>query len=139
MKSTADLFTVLVLAALIGCSGSDADQSGEVAPGDPGAVAGQPAAGTPGATSTELVELPASEPVQMRCGNMEVTSRYIASPPSVELNLGDSMAVLPQAVSASGARYANQNETVVWWNKGDSATLTRRGQSWSCGPLPPLD
>lgn len=31
---------------------------------------------------------------------------------------------LPQVVSGSGARYANADETIVFWNKGNTATLT---------------
>jgi membrane-bound inhibitor of C-type lysozyme len=31
---------------------------------------------------------------------------------------------LPQTISASGARYANDDESVVFWNKGDTAFMT---------------
>ncbi|WP_421724166.1 MliC family protein [Bauldia sp.] len=31
---------------------------------------------------------------------------------------------LPQTMSGSGARYANANETIVFWNKGNTAFLT---------------
>lgn len=31
---------------------------------------------------------------------------------------------LPQTISASGARYANSDESVVFWNKGDTAFIT---------------
>ena len=31
---------------------------------------------------------------------------------------------LPQTISASGARYANDDESVVFWNKGDTAFIT---------------
>jgi membrane-bound inhibitor of C-type lysozyme len=31
---------------------------------------------------------------------------------------------LPQTISASGARYANSNESIVFWNKGDTAFIT---------------
>ena len=31
---------------------------------------------------------------------------------------------LPQTISASGARYANTDESVVFWNKGDTAFIT---------------
>lgn len=41
-------------------------------------------------------------------------------------NVGD--LVLPQTISASGARYANDDESVVFWNKGDSVTITKDGQ-----------
>ena len=32
--------------------------------------------------------------------------------------------VLPQVLSASGARYANPDESFVFWNKGDTAFIT---------------
>ena len=31
---------------------------------------------------------------------------------------------LPQTISASGARYANDDESIVFWNKGDTAFIT---------------
>jgi membrane-bound inhibitor of C-type lysozyme len=44
---------------------------------------------------------------------------------SVELTLSDGRTfTLPQAISASGARYANTDETFVFWNKGDTAFIT---------------
>ena len=36
---------------------------------------------------------------------------------------------LPQAMSASGARYANADETKVFWNKGDTAFIEENGQT----------
>jgi membrane-bound inhibitor of C-type lysozyme len=36
---------------------------------------------------------------------------------------------LPQTISASGARYANKDESLVFWNKGDSAFLQQNGQN----------
>ncbi len=47
---------------------------------------------------------------------------------SVDLVLSDGRSfTLPQAVSASGARYANPDEAVVFWNKGNTATITEGG------------
>ncbi|MEI6528522.1 MAG: MliC family protein [bacterium] len=34
------------------------------------------------------------------------------------------VAYLPQTISASGARYANPDESIVFWNKGDTAFIT---------------
>jgi putative hemolysin len=43
----------------------------------------------------------------------------------VNLVLSDARTVsLPQVVSGSGARYANNDETFVFWNKGDTAFVT---------------
>jgi membrane-bound inhibitor of C-type lysozyme len=44
---------------------------------------------------------------------------------SVELKLSDGRSLkLPQTLSGSGARYANSDETFVFWNKGDTAFIT---------------
>ena len=43
----------------------------------------------------------------------------------VDLKLSDGRALsVPQAMSASGARYANKDESFVFWNKGDTAFVT---------------
>jgi membrane-bound inhibitor of C-type lysozyme len=43
----------------------------------------------------------------------------------VEIKLSDGRSMsLPQAMSGSGARYANTDETFVFWNKGDTAFVT---------------
>jgi len=43
----------------------------------------------------------------------------------VDLTLSDGRKIsLPRAISASGARYANANDEVVFWNKGDTAFIT---------------
>jgi len=43
---------------------------------------------------------------------------------SVSLLLSDGRTItLPQAISASGARYANAEESFVFWNKGDTAFI----------------
>jgi membrane-bound inhibitor of C-type lysozyme len=44
---------------------------------------------------------------------------------SVKLKLSDGRNLtLPQAMSGSGARYANADESIVFWNKGDTAFIT---------------
>jgi membrane-bound inhibitor of C-type lysozyme len=43
----------------------------------------------------------------------------------VALKLSDGRTMtLPQAMAASGARYANKDETFVFWNKGNTAFVT---------------
>ena len=37
---------------------------------------------------------------------------------------------LPQAISASGARYANSDESFVFWNKGDTAFI-QEGENYT--------
>lgn len=47
----------------------------------------------------------------------------------VDLVLSDGRTLkLPHAISASGARYANSDESIVFWNKGDSAFITENNQ-----------
>ncbi len=36
---------------------------------------------------------------------------------------------LPQVISASGARYANADESIVFWNKGNTAFMTEAGKT----------
>ncbi|MEI6280930.1 MAG: DUF333 domain-containing protein [bacterium] len=48
----------------------------------------------------------------------------------VELNLSDKRSMLLlQALSASGARYANADESFVFWNKGSTAFITEGGET----------
>ena len=43
----------------------------------------------------------------------------------VDLKLSDGRTMdLPQVISGSGARYANKDESFVFWNKGDTAFVT---------------
>jgi membrane-bound inhibitor of C-type lysozyme len=50
--------------------------------------------------------------------------------PSVELALSDGRRwILPQALSASGARYANGDESIVFWNKGNTAFIEEGGRT----------
>ncbi len=47
---------------------------------------------------------------------------------SVELLLSDGRTLsLDQTISGSGARYANPDESIVFWNKGDGLTFTENG------------
>lgn len=48
----------------------------------------------------------------------------------VKLTLSDGRTwVLPSAISGSGARYANADETQVFWNKGNTAFIEENGQT----------
>lgn len=47
---------------------------------------------------------------------------------SVDLVLSDGTTLnLPRAVSGSGARYANEDESIVFWNQGSEAFLEENG------------
>jgi len=48
----------------------------------------------------------------------------------VDLNLSDGRTwQLPHVISASGARYANTDESLVFWNKGDTAFITENNET----------
>lgn len=52
----------------------------------------------------------------------------------VDLVLSDGRTMtLPQTISASGARYATENESIVFWNKGNTAFITEgpQGETFS--------
>ena len=54
--------------------------------------------------------------------------------PSVQLTLADGrQMVLPQVISASGARYANRDESFVFWNKGRTAFVEEAGRQTYSG------
>lgn len=57
---------------------------------------------------------------------------FVNGPPpsSVVLTLADGRTLsLPQVPSADGARYANTDESVVFWNKGNTAILQQDGRT----------
>lgn len=64
-------------------------------------------------------------------GGRSITATFInGTSSSVQLVLSDGRKMtLPQAMSASGARYANKGETVVFWNKGNTAFLEEKGKT----------
>jgi putative hemolysin/membrane-bound inhibitor of C-type lysozyme len=53
---------------------------------------------------------------------------------SVKLTLSDGRELsVPQAASGSGARYANSNESFVFWNKGNTAFIEENGKTTYSG------
>ena len=65
-------------------------------------------------------------------GAKSIDATFVNAPPpaSVKLVLSDGRTLtLPQAMSASGARYANRAESLVFWNKGDTAFLQEKGKT----------
>ncbi|WP_026278666.1 MULTISPECIES: MliC family protein [unclassified Thioalkalivibrio] len=48
------------------------------------------------------------------------------------LRFGRSRAVLQATEVASGARYANPDEQIVFWTKGEAAMLEFHGIYWTC-------
>lgn len=62
-----------------------------------------------------------------QCADSQLSLRYDAAATQAELSLPDGTLTLPQAVSASGARYADQRGN-EFWSKGSQATLTLQGK-----------
>ena len=53
---------------------------------------------------------------------------------SVNITLSDSRVMtLPQTISADGGRYANTDESIVFWDKGNGAIFTESGQQTYIG------
>ena len=63
------------------------------------------------------------KPILNKYGGKSIDATFYANSVSLKLSDGRSLMV-PQAMSASGARYANKDETFVFWNKGDTAFVT---------------
>src|SRR5262249_39766532 len=75
---------------------------------------------------------PATIDALFTCDAGKTIKASFASTPlaHVKLVLSDGRDLtLPQAMSASGARYASDRDTVVFWTKGDTATLDESGQT----------
>lgn len=66
--------------------------------------------------------------IDYQCGAIELSVQH--NEESVLLSYNSEQEVLAQKVSASGARYTNEQEPVTqYWNKGNEATITWRGQN----------
>jgi membrane-bound inhibitor of C-type lysozyme len=72
---------------------------------------------------TALAETPVATAIFKCQGGKSIEATFYASSVSLKLSDGRSLTV-PQAMSGSGARYANKDETFVFWNKGDTAFVT---------------
>ena len=65
--------------------------------------------------------------LNFQCGDERIGAAFDNAAGNVTLTIGGQPMTLLQAESASGARYAD-GQGNEFWNKGDSATLTRSGQ-----------
>ncbi|MDR3558143.1 MAG: MliC family protein [Candidatus Pacebacteria bacterium] len=68
-------------------------------------------------------------------GDKSITATFhLPQDDFVNINLSDGRHfILAHVVSADGARYANANEQIVFWNKGDTAFLTENGTTTYSG------
>lgn len=64
-------------------------------------------------------------------GGKSIDATFVKGPTSsVKLVLSDGRRLsLPHAMSGSGARYANRDESIVFWNKGDTAFIDEKGKT----------
>lgn len=72
-------------------------------------------------------------PVTFRCDDgSEILATFdnAPDPATVHLVRGDEQFTLPQAISASGARYLGAG--IEFWNKGNDAAVDWRGQKLQC-------
>lgn len=95
-----------------------------------------PSAATPSAPTAATDDAagpvpPETATARFRCGDLLVGAVFDNTAGEVVLGLNTVQTRLPQAVSASGARYADANGN-EFWTKGDTATLTLDGQRHDC-------
>jgi membrane-bound inhibitor of C-type lysozyme len=72
-------------------------------------------------------------PVTFRCDDgsaIVATFDNAPDPATVHLVRGGQQAILPQAISASGARYLGDD--IEFWNKGNDATVDWQGTRLAC-------
>ena len=75
------------------------------------------------AVSPVLAETPVAT-ATFKCAKAKsITATFYADKVDLKLSDGRSMS-LPQVISGSGARYANADESFVFWNKGNTAFVT---------------
>lgn len=83
--------------------------------------------GVPTAIQTEIAQ-PVSTYVFQCVGGKSVAAAFDLEEDNVELSLSDGRNItLPHVLSASGARYANEDDSFVFWNKGNTAFVTESG------------
>lgn len=69
--------------------------------------------------------------VKYSCDNKKtIAAIYLNTKNQVTLKLSDGrMLILDHATSADGARYANKDESIVFWSRGNTAFMTENGRS----------
>lgn len=115
---TRPLLTAACLLGLAACTPTPpADApAAEASPATPDATAGV------GETATD-----AAAATSWQCGDQRIAARFDKAADTVALDIEGQALALPQAVSASGARYADAQGN-EFWNKGREATLTLAGK-----------
>ena len=75
------------------------------------------------AAASAAAETPVATATFKCAGGKSIAATFYADKVDLKLSDGRSLTV-PQAMSASGARYANKDESFVFWNKGNTAFVT---------------
>jgi len=75
--------------------------------------------------------VPDTATARFRCGDLLVGAVFDNTSGNATLSINTRQVQLPQAVAASGARYADDQGN-EFWNKGDEATLTLDGATHAC-------
>lgn len=122
MRMTAAVLVLASGALLLGaCTRTDSpDSTDAAATGDAPVAIDAPA--DPTGPDTTMID------AGFDCGGLPVAATFDNAAETATLSWPDRQLVLPQAISASGARYVDTagNE---FWNKGDEATLTLVGEA----------
>lgn len=74
-------------------------------------------------TAPVLAEEPIATATFVCAEDKSIVAKFYPDEVALTLNDGRDLA-LPQVISGSGARYANADESIVFWNKGNTAFLT---------------
>ena len=118
---------VIIIAGVLLYFGLTAKVSAPVqAPGDQaGAMDNGNISGDQAPTNTVIADATFS------CPNAtSIHAVFMSNPDSVNLTLSDGRTMsLPHALSADGARYANADESFVFWNKGNTAMIQENGKT----------
>ncbi len=75
------------------------------------------------AISPALAEKPVATAIFKCAEGKSIAATFFADKVDLKLSDGRNMA-LPQVISGSGARYANADESFVFWNKGNTGFVT---------------
>ncbi len=122
MRMTALALTLLL--TLGGCQ--------QQVPAPANEAASAPDTRAPGPVTSAPAPMPPATPATMhtyayQCGDLAVTGKF--SPEQVELSYGGKTLVLPIAMSASGARYADDKGNEFWGKGLKDAMFTIAGEA----------
>jgi membrane-bound inhibitor of C-type lysozyme len=74
-------------------------------------------------TAPAFAETPVATATFKCADDQSIGATFYADSVALKLSDGRDM-TLPQVISGSGARYANADESFVFWNKGNTAFVT---------------